>query len=174
MNTSRQHFQGHLWRRSAGIMLVECLVYIGLFFAVTGIAFSVFYRTSDSSRSVSRTANDIAQALRTGERWRDDLRTASAAPRLESQAGGEELVIPEKAGDELRYRFDTDTISRRVRADGPWVRVMTGLKSSRWEPDQRPHVLAWRWELELKPHRKSPRILPLFTFDAVPGSALAP
>ena len=39
-----------------GIMLIDCLVYVAVFFVVTGSAYSVFYRTFESSRLITRAA----------------------------------------------------------------------------------------------------------------------
>ena len=159
--------------RARGISLIECLVYIGVFFLVSALAFSVYYRTLQSSRMISRSADDIAAAARTGERWRQDVRAATAAPRLENGADGQVLVIPGKAGA-VRYHVNGDDLLRQTNDSADWTRLMNGIKSSRMEPDRRARVAAWRWELELKPHRKSPRVLPLFTFEAVPAPGPTP
>lgn len=159
--------------RARGISLIECLVYVGVFFLVSALAFSVFYRTLESSRMVSRAANDIAAALRTGERWRQDVRAAAAAPRVENGADGQVLILPGRAGA-VRYRVNGDTLSRQANDAAGWTPLLTGILSSRMEPDQRARVTAWRWELQLKPHRKSPHVLPLFTFAAVPAPGATP
>jgi hypothetical protein len=173
MNCPGANSTGQAGLRRRGVSLIECLVYIGVFFLVCELAFSVFYRTMQSSRAVSRSADDIASALRTGERWREDVRAATSAPRLESDADGQVLIIPGKAGA-VRYRVNGDTVLRQTSAAADWKPLMTGIKTSRMEPDQRLRVAAWRWELELKPHQKTPRVLPLFTFAAVPAPGATP
>jgi type II secretory pathway component PulJ len=173
MNLPRDNSWRRAGLRDRGVSLIECLVYVGVFFLVSELAFSVFYRTLENSRTVSRTADDIAAALRTGERWRQDVRGATAPLRVENGEDGQLLTIPGKAGA-VRYRVNGDALSRQTDDAAGWIPLMTGIKSSRMEPDPRVRITAWRWELELKPHRKSPHVLPLFTFEAVPAPGATP
>jgi hypothetical protein len=39
------------------------------------------------------------------------------------------------------------------------------------QPDPRQRVIAWTWELELKPTRKDAKVRPLFTFETAFGAA---
>ncbi|HZV37035.1 MAG TPA: hypothetical protein VFB72_20835, partial [Verrucomicrobiae bacterium] len=66
-----------------GIMLVDCLVYIAVFFVILGVAFKMFYICWDSAKAFRRNTDQIAATLKTGERWRDDVRRAIAEPRAE-------------------------------------------------------------------------------------------
>lgn len=159
--------------RERAIVLIDCLIYIAMFFVITGVAFEVFYRTFENSRLVTRSAQDIAGAIQAGERWRDDVRQASAPLRLEDTITGGTVLIPLKSGS-IRYRFSENALWRQVDGGANWTRVLEGVKSSRMAPDNRPQAAAWRWELELKPRAKSPRVLPLFTFEAVPAAATTP
>ena len=173
MNCQPANCSSRAGLRARGFSLIECLVYIGVFFLVSALAFSVYYRTLDSSRLVSRTVDDIAPAVRIGERWRQDVRAATAAPRLENGADGQVLVIPGQAGA-VRYRVNGGALSRRADDAAGWTPLLTGIMSSRMEPDQRARVAAWRWELELNPRRHSSRMRPLFTFEAVPAPGATP
>ena len=61
-------------RRAAGILLVECLVYIAVFAILLGGGMAAFYFCWDHSRALIYATNDIESALRAGERWRADVR----------------------------------------------------------------------------------------------------
>ncbi len=77
------------------------------------------------------------------------------------------LRIPQKSG-EIDYRFFEDALWRRDGADAGWIELLPKIKSSRMAADRRSQVTAWRWEVELMSHRKGARVVPLFTFEAVP------
>ena len=59
-------------RACAGILLVECLVYLGVFAVLIGIGYGTFYMCWDYSKALCYATDDIASALRAGERWRAD------------------------------------------------------------------------------------------------------
>jgi hypothetical protein len=159
--------------RQTGILLIECIFYMGLFFLVTGIAFKLFYSCWDSTRAFRRNAEQIATTVRTGERWRADVRSATAPLRAEDSPEGEVLRIPH-GGGEIDYRFSTGTLWRRAGGQSEWAQVLSGIKSCRMAPDRRQQSTAWRWELELAAHRKGARVVPLFTFEAVPQTITNP
>ncbi len=124
-------------------MLTEALVYIGVLFVLLGVGYAALYRCIENSVALRRNAEEIANALHAGERWRADLRS---------------------------YRLATNSVFRQV-ANGPWTHLLQNVKSSVMEPDQRQTLTAWRWELELQPRGKSTRVRPLFTFIAVPPAS---
>ena len=64
-------------RGASGVLLIECLVYVFVFAILLGGATTVFYFCWDHSRAVIFTTDDIASALRAGERWRADVRAAT-------------------------------------------------------------------------------------------------
>ena len=103
-------------------------------------------------------------------KWRADVRLADRHIRVE-KTPVEGIAFLKGARAETAYRFSTNAVFRRL-GDGPWVRLLTNVKSSVIEPDARQHVTAWRWELELQPRQKGSvkpgRVRPLFTFMAVP------
>lgn len=151
-----------------GYLLIECLVYISVLLILLNVGYSAFYRCIENSVALRRNADDIVNALNAGERWRTDLRTANGTIRFEVLAEKRILHLPGARG-EVAYQFSTNAVLRRV-GDGPWVRLLAGVKSSSMESDPRPNVVAWRWELELKPRsKKMGRVRPLFTFVAVPN-----
>ena len=159
-------------RSTRGILLIECLVYMGALFAVLGVAYSVCFGFWDNAIRLRRNADDIAAALRTGERWRDDVRAASGPLRVENSPYGTLLHIPQKTR-EVVYLSHDGSILRW--SDGtPWVPLLTNVKSSEMREDRRRQVAAWRWEIELMARRKSVRLRPLFTFEAVPNPVIQP
>lgn len=152
-----------------GIMLVECLVYLALLFVFLGLTFSLFYTCWDDSRGLRRNADDIISTLNAGELWREDIRAATSALRVESSEKEQILHIPQKAG-EVVYRFTDGLVQRKANDRGDWIQLLTRVKSSRMQLDKREQVKSWSWEVELKTFKKSPQTRPLFSFHAVPPS----
>ena len=149
----------------AAYLLTETLVYIGLLFVVLGLGYALMYRCVDNFMALRRNADDIVHALRAGEQWRADVR--SAAPgRWETNSGTQILRLAGAHG-EVAYRLSEGAVFRRV-GSAPWLQIVSHVKSSSMEADPRQKVASCRWELELEPRVKSGRIRPLFTFIAVP------
>jgi type II secretory pathway component PulJ len=160
--------------KARGFSLIELMVYITVLMVVLGLGFAALYRLTDSSVTLRAGAQDIARALEIGERWREDVRSATGQPRVETTQSGQLLHLPSPGGEVL-YRFSSNTLARRI-GGGPWVPLCDGVKSSSMQSDPRQNVTAWRWELELKPRSRPAardgRIRPLFTFIAVPSGSL--
>jgi len=152
------------WR---GITLLECLVYLGAVTVILSLSTAAFYRCMDNAIGLRRNADDIVRALKAGERWCDDVRAATAQPKLEQTDAGWVLAI--RHGDsEIAYQFVTNALLRRAGSGSSWAVALERIKSCQVMPEQRQHVLCWRLELELDAHRKGPRLQPLFSFQAVP------
>ena len=152
-------------RRAAGILLVECLVYIAVFAILLGIGTAVFYFCWDHTRAVISATNDIESALRVGERWRADVRGATGKISVESTPAGELVRIPEKE-TEIVYRFESGEVRRKISTLKNSQLVLPKVKTSRMETEVRGGVTAWRWELELTPRRNEARLPLRFTFEA--------
>src|SRR5439155_17314082 len=144
----------------AAYMMIECLVYIGVLFALLGVGYAAMYRCITNSVALRRNADDISSALHAGERWRADLRSAAGPIRVQTSAS-EQVILFSAAQGELAYRFATNAVFRRV-GQHPWVRQLERVKASDMQADPRQSVTPWRWELELQPRSKSARIRPLF------------
>src|SRR5215813_12769157 len=99
-------------RCSRGFTLVETLVYMTLLFVTLGIAFMAMYRSMDASTALRRNANDIVQALKAGEQWREDIRGTTGPIRSDQTAQGITLRLP-RGQTEVEYFFSTNTVSRR-------------------------------------------------------------
>lgn len=160
-------------RAQSGIMLIECLVYIGCLFIVLGAATTVFYQVLDYSRSLRRNADDIAKVLKAGERWRADVRAATGQLSLEEGAGGRALRIPQ-AGGPVSYLFVTNAIVRCVEKTERCEVVVAAAKACQFVREPRKQVTAWRWELELPSRLKAVRVHPVFTFSAVAPGEVKP
>lgn len=152
-------------RRRAGILLIECVVYIGVFAILLGIGTAVFYFCWDHSKAMIRASDDITSALHVGERWRADVRNATGKISLETNDAGEVLRIPE-AKDEVVYHFENGGVRREIPGRHISQLLLSRVKTSQVKTETRGGVKAWRWELELAPRHKE-AILPLrFTFEA--------
>ena len=158
------------WGRRA-YLLTEALVYIGLVFVLLGVAYAGLYRFVDNSVLLRRYSEDISRAMHAGERWRADIRSATAGIRLDPDPEGEVLHLRTSRG-EIAYTARQDAVLRRVNS-GSWVKVLHSVKASSMRADAHSNVTAWRWELELRPQSKGVlkpgRVKPLFTFIAAPG-----
>ena len=149
-------------KRRGGYMLIECLVYIVVLVVVLDLAYAAYYRCQLNSVNLRRNAEDIVITVRAGERWRADIRAATAPPKL----AGNKLVVPQAAG-EVVYEFVDNTMWRQ---DGTArIAVLRRLRASTMQADARSRVTSWRWEVELMAGKKTPRLRPLFTFTAVAG-----
>jgi len=158
-----------------GFLLIDCLVYIALLLLLLNLAFMAFYRTLDTSKRLNRDAADIARALQAGERWRADVRSATAQPRLE-ETGGERLFHLPRANGEVLYTFREGVVLRQdtTGTNATWEPVLVDVKSSRLLAEPRQRVRGWRWELQLTSVNKTQRMRPLFTFQAVAGPGRKP
>lgn len=159
-----------------GYLLIEAMIYIAVLSALLGVGYSAMYRCIDGSIALRRNAEEITSALHAGERWRADVRSATAPPRLETTEAGQLLYL-ESSRQVVAYRFATNAVFRRLDG-GAWVCLLRNVKTSTMASDSRERVVAWRWELELQPRQsgsvKPSRIRPLFTFLAVPGMPVTP
>lgn len=158
-------------RRDSGATLIECLVYIGVMTTILAVATSAFFRCHDHMRSLRRNADDMTRVLRTGELWRDDIRQAIVPPSL---VEAEQTLRITHTNGIVEYRLDGDQLLRRADVAMPWSSVLTNLNVSQMRPLEQSGVVAWRWEIALRPLRKPARVEPLFTFTAVAGSNVAP
>ena len=152
-------------RRQAGILLTECLVYLAVFSILAGIGTAVFYFCWDHTRAVIGATDDIASALRAGERWRVDVREATGKITSETTATGE-IVRMTEGRKEVFYRFENGELRREIPAQKISRLLLVKVKSSQMKADDRSSVRAWRWEVELTPRRKETVLPLLFTFAA--------
>jgi hypothetical protein len=174
MKMPRYTAQGLFWdlrpsarrRHRAGILLAECLVYISLFFVLTGISYGLYFRTMEFSRGLQRNSDEIVRALKAGERWREDVRRAVGPLVTEMHDGVAVNVIPQSDGSVL-YWLHEGTLWRQTPANAVATPLCRGVKSSNIVRDARQSVTAWRWEIELKTQQKTVRLKPLFSFLAV-------
>ena len=141
-----------------------------MLFLLLGAGYVALDRCIDHSVVLRRNADDIASALRAGERWRADVRAANGAIRVENTNGVQTLRMATARGTRA-YRFSGETVFRSM-DQGTWTRLLDNVESSIMEADPRRSVAAWRWEIEMRPRLKGAmkpgRVRPLFTFLAVP------
>jgi hypothetical protein len=154
---------------AGGLVLMECLVYLSVWLVVAGVGFSLFYQVYIQSKHFSRGADDIVRTLKTGERWRAEVRQSRVAPSWEPRVEGVgwDFRVESDAGWVV-YRFTGTNVLRSTAADPRWREVLGGVKSSAIEQDESRHALSWRWELELNPRTHRAKVEPRFTFQAVP------
>ena len=149
-------------KTSRGYSLIECLVYIAVLAVVLNLSFLAYFRYSQHSNSLRRNADDIILTLHAGERWREDVRASTALPHAVANGA----VFPQRSG-EVAYIFEDETVWRQT--SHTRVAVLKHVKASAMSDDSRPHVDAWRWEVELASPKKNVFVRPLFSFTAVTG-----
>ena len=150
-----------------GITLIECLAYIALMAVFLNLATGAWFRALENSNRLRRNSEDIARALWAGERWREDVRQAGQLSIVEGT-----LRLNQKGGM-VEYYFAQNSVWRRDHATDRAFPVLRDVADSRMEPDARPRVTGWRWELELRTQTKNPALKPLFTFEATSAPTLA-
>ena len=81
-------------RSQAGILLVECLVYMSVFVIILTGAMAAFYFCWDNSKALIYTSDDVSRVLQVGEGWRADVRAATGRITVETTPDGDRVVIP--------------------------------------------------------------------------------
>jgi hypothetical protein len=154
-------------RRAAGVLLIECLVYLAVFGILLGVGTAAFYFCWNYSKALVYAADDVTAALYAGEHWRADIRAATGNISAETNDTGITLRIPE-ANQEVIYRFESGVVRRETPVANHSLLLLPKVEASQMMPETRDGVTAWRWELKLKSRRPETRLPLLFTFEAVP------
>jgi len=149
------------------------MIYISVFLVLMSVAYTVFRVCQDSYVGLMRNADDITRTLRAGERWRADVRRASAAPQFAQDERGPYVIIPQPDG-EVAYQLTDGSVWRFTSPDVPPEELVSRVKTSIMEPDPRTRVTGFRWSLELQSRTKGPNVRPRFVFIAVPTTPPAP
>lgn len=151
-------------RSRRGMMLIEVIAYMAMFFVITGLAYDALYRCWTASAEFRRNSEEAARALQAGEQWRADVRAATGPIEASSMHDGQTVRIP-GAGGEIVYDWRGERLSRSD-ARGRAEVVLSRIKSSRMADELKPFGAVWRWDLELTAKPKW-RTRPLFSFAAV-------
>ena len=151
-----------------GLSLLELMVYISVFIVILGISYASLYRTTDTTKHLGRNAHDISRALRAGERWRQDVRSATGAIELDRSASSVAIKIPTKDGV-IRYTFRDGVCWRESQGRSDPEKFVDRVRDSQFISEKRSSLSCWRWELELEPSRTHASMKPLFTFIAPSG-----
>jgi hypothetical protein len=153
-----------------GVLLIECLVYFGLFALIVGLGMATFFLFWDNSKALMYSTDDIASALRAGERWRADVRNATGEITVETNGQAKVLRIP-CGTNAILYSFDAGEVHRRIASSQFAESLLPTVQASQMLIEKRGAVSAWRWELELKQRRKEAHLPLIFTFEAAPKVA---
>ena len=130
-------------RRQSGILLMECLVYISVFAILLGIGTAAFYFCWGHTQAVIYATDDIAIALRAGERWRADVRGATGKISVETTADGEVVRLSE-ADKEIIYRFESGAVRREISTLKSPQLLLSKVKTSQMQAEARDGVTAGR------------------------------
>jgi hypothetical protein len=147
-----------------GIMILETIVYMGIFALLTGLALSAFYHFQSQSDYLRRNCDDIARTLGVGERWREDVRNSLDTKLIEND---QEVVLRLSHRDgEVLYSFHEGNVWRKKLPGGRWIPALKMVKSSEFRSLPAGSGRSWVWELELVAAQKTVRLKPLFSFMA--------
>jgi hypothetical protein len=152
-------------RRRSGSMLIECLVYIAVFGILLGLGTAALFFCWDHTRAVVFTTDQVESALRAGETWRADVRSATGPITVETTPEGGTMAIPFRS-TEILYHLANGELRRELKPSGQSRPLLAKVKSSQMQTEPRAGVTAWRWELELTPRRQETHFPLLFTFEA--------
>lgn len=158
--------------RRRGMMLVECLIYLAVSSILVSLGIALYLRCLDSATNLEHNTDDIAGTLSVGERWRADLREATAPPQV-LNANSPEMVIPQTNG-KVVYRYADGIIWRYDSASARWSRLLDRVASANWNAEARTRVTAWHLDIEMKTKKRQVRVRPLFSFIGVAGSESRP
>ena len=149
-----------------GMALIDCLVYIALLALILELAFACFYRTTEHATRLERNTSDIVRALHAGERWREDVRSATSRPSVEARAEEVEFRIP-RGDTEIVYLWRSGAVLRQTGRTGAAEVLLPKVNESTFHRDERRQLTSYRWELELAGQPEISRVRPQFTFQAV-------
>ena len=156
-------------RKPHGIFLIQGLVYMVILATISYVAFNAFFSLKTGVKRVQLVADDIVSTMEIGEQWRSDIRLASQAITIKQTNEASSLFIPLDNGKTIFWHFSQEKVVR-TDAFGHATSILQDVAETRFVQDERKHVSAWRWELELKPNGPNARTQPLFTFLAVTGT----
>jgi hypothetical protein len=152
----------------AGIMLIECLVYIAVLGVLISVGGFTVAKAWDAHRAIVRNANDIHRAMNAGERWRQEVRRAIRPVEITTGSSNTVCRIATATGI-IEYQFTEGALQRRDGENGAWLNVLSRVRASDMRVLPQAGVTACRWELEMEPAHKRAKLRPLFTFTAVPS-----
>ncbi len=164
--------RSHKTRSEAGVSLIECLVYIGLFAVLLNCATRFFTVVYQHNKAVAKAAGYTSAALDAARYWRRDIANAKGEPELIRGEHFDIIRIDQANGGQVSYRVNGTRLERHNSKE--WVPIIRRVASSIMLPDQREHVRAWRWELAMETKSLFLGDPVRFSFTAVPGHPLAP
>lgn len=153
-------------RGNLGLTLIDCLVYMSLFGLVTALATTCAFKLERQSRVLHKRSEEITRALKAGELWRADIRSATNEPAIVAYRGQSLLKIPTIDG-EVFYYFESSTLWRKPAKSTQFGMFLPEVKLCSIVPERRQNARGWVCELELASKIQQQKMRPLFTFRAV-------
>ena len=153
-------------RRNRGLTLIDCLVYMSLFGLVTALATTCAFKLERQARVLHRRSEELTRALKAGELWRADIRSATNEPAIVAYRGQSLLKIPTIDGEVLYY-FESSALWRKPAKSAQFGLFLPDLKLCSMLPERRKNARGWICELELASKIQQQKMRPLFTFRAV-------
>ncbi|MFT4691018.1 MAG: hypothetical protein ACKVHO_16565 [Verrucomicrobiia bacterium] len=152
---------------NGGFMLVQALVYIPIMAFLIYVAIDAALTLKKGTRGMQSGATRVTTAMNAGELWRADIRRATRPPQITNSTNSSALTI-DHGTNSVVWSHAEGQIWRQADTNSPRVTVMRDVFSSDFHPDERKHVSAWNWDLELNRARPKAKTMPLYSFIAVP------
>lgn len=148
-------------KHSAGIALVEALIYIACLLVFLSIVAVSTWRLFSSQVRLTERSDRLVKVLNVGEQWREAVRQSEKHPV--SAGDGIAFVL----GD-LPVTYDVTGESIIRKSGGNDEVLVSEVASSRMQRIDRKGVVYWRWDLEVRLNRDRSKTQS-FTFMAVPA-----
>lgn len=145
----------HSPARASGATLVEMLVFFSLLLVLMAIGFAAYDRVWFESRQLERRADAVRGLTQFGERWREDIRSASGPPAIHVDGRGMDIPMGALV---VTWRIDGKPAFLSRTAEGerfqlaPWP-----LSGGSFSRIPRPNCTGWATDIRLLASRSAPR-----------------
>lgn len=140
---------------NSGATLVEMLVFFSLLLVLMGIGFAAYDRVWFESRRLEQRADAVRGLVQFGERWREDVRSASGPPSVHADGRGMDIPVGTRV---VTWRFEGKPafLSRTVEGE-PFQLAPWPLWGGTYSRIPRTNCTGWASDIQLLPSRSAPR-----------------
>lgn len=147
-------------------MLMELIIYIAVFAVILTLAWTSFARVLTVTTEFRRAGDRVAALTRGGERWREDMRSATVL-----ETNGTTSLRLKLAEGNVVYALADGKLVRSGPAVGRTDVLAEGLVGAAFIREPVDGVSAWRFEARIQSRQKQERVLADFRFFAVEKEA---
>jgi hypothetical protein len=139
----------------SGATLVEVLVFFSLLLVFMAIGFAAYDRVWFESRRLEQRADAVRGLTQFGERWREDIRSASGPPLIHVDGRGMDIPVGTRV---VTWKFEGKPafLSRTAQGErfqlAPWA-----LSGGSFSRIPRPNCTGWATDIQFLASRSAPR-----------------